>query len=183
MDFREKTIENKEIFKGHILGLRKDVVSLPNGKTAFREVVEHPGAVCVAALTQDKEIVLVKQYRYAVSNLILELPAGKLEKDEIPLAAAKRELTEETGIIGEDFKSLGYIYVSPGYSSEIIYLYTCKVEAKNEMNLDEDEFLEPVYLKFDLALKMVLDDEIHDAKTQICILKLARHLAKEKFFK
>ncbi len=174
MDFYEKTIENKEIFRGHFLNLKKDTVRLPNGKTSSREVVTHPGAVCVAALTKNKEIILVKQYRYAISNLILELPAGKLEKGELPLIAAKRELTEETGIIGEDFKSLGYIYTSPGYSSEIIYLYTCTAGTKGELCLDNDEFLEPVYIKLDLALKMVLDDEIHDAKTQICLLKIAK---------
>ncbi len=176
MDFYEKTVESKKIFHGRILDLNLDTVCLTNGKISTREIVEHQGAVCVAALTSNKEIVLVKQYRHTLSKCILEIPAGKLEKGEIPLSAAKRELLEETGIKGKDFKSLGYIYVSPGYSNEIIYLYSCHVDSKADMKLDEDEFLEPVYVKFDTALKMVINDEIHDAKTQICILKLNKFI-------
>lgn len=177
MDLQEKLIKSQTIYKGKILDLKLDSVELPDRKTSTREVINHNGAVCVAALTPQKEIVLVKQYRHACLKTLLELPAGKLEKGEIPLHAAKRELTEETGIVGKEFKSLGYIYVTPGYSNEIIHLYSCAVESQGKLNLDSDEFLEPITIQLEKALDMVLNNEIHDAKTQICILKISRLLS------
>ena len=178
MNFYEKILESKEIFKGKMLNLKLDSIKLPNGKISTREVVSHPGSVCIAALTQDKKIAFVKQYRHAIAKTILELPAGKLEKDEIPICAAKRELSEETGINGSGFKSLGFVYISPGYSGEIMHLYMCKAESQKGLNLDEDEFLQPTYLDFSSALSMVLNDELHDAKTQICILKIAKLISR-----
>ncbi len=172
MKFFSKLLESKTIFSGQIFDLKLDKLRLPNGKDYTREVVIHPGAVCVAALTPTGQIALVKQYRHALSRDILELPAGKLEQGEAPLSAAKRELEEETGIIGKNFQDLGCIYVSPGYSSEIIHLYFCKAESLGSLKLDEGEFLEPVYIEFKTAIKMVLKNEISDAKTQVSILKL-----------
>ncbi len=180
MELREIIIDSKTLYKGKVFDLKLDAVKLPNGETAMRETVNHPGAVCVAAMNSQKEIAFVKQYRSACMKTLLELPAGKLERGEIPLNSAKRELSEETGIIGKEFKSLGYIYVTPGYSNEIIHLYACKVESQGKQNLDTDEFVESIFIKQEKALDMVLNDEIHDAKTQICILKLSNLISSGK---
>lgn len=167
----EKTISSKQMFKGKIIDVHVDEVCLSNGNNAYREVVTHPGGVCVAALTRDNELLFVKQYRYPYHKIMLELPAGKLEKGSSPLENGIRELTEETGAKGYDYVSLGRLYPSPGYVSEVIYLYFCRVEGFNDPTPDEDEFLELVKIPLEKAVDMVLNDEIPDAKTQLAILK------------
>ena len=138
----------------------RDTVELENGKTSAREVVCHNGGVCVAALTEQNEV-------------LLELPAGKLEKGEDPFEAVKREQMEETGTTGENYISLGNLYPSPGYCGEIIRIWACRVAQKGEMHLDEDEFLEVERIPLDKAVEMVLNNEIPDSKTQVGILKTA----------
>lgn len=172
MELYEKTIKSENIYKG-MLDIKLDTVKLPNGKISTREVIKHPGAVCIAAINHNKKLTFVKQYRHACSKVILELPAGKLDNNENPLNAAIRELKEETGIVGKNFKYLGGMYVSPGYSDEIIHLYVCEVESKaDNLNLDDDEFLEPIQISLNDAVNMVLKNEIDDSKTQILILKI-----------
>lgn len=177
----EELISRKEIYRCGIMSLKVDRVKLPNGKESTRTIINHPGAVCVASITDNKEIAFVRQYRHALSKVIIELPAGKLEPGEDPLEACKRELTEETGISGKNFSSLGCIYVSPGYTNEIIHLYTCKANSIGEISLDEDEFLEPVFIELDKAIDMVINGEIKDSKTQLCLLKLEKYLSKSSF--
>ena len=179
MDLHEKALKSDVLYHGKMLELRLDTVKLPSGKTSTREIINHPGAVGVAAITSQKEIVLVKQYRHACAETLLEIPAGKLEQGEAPLYAAKRELKEETGITGANFKPLGYVYTSPGYSNEIMHLYSCEAESQDELNLDEDEFLEPVNIKIEKALQMIANNEISDAKTQLCILKILGNYPKK----
>lgn len=176
MELAEKLIDSKEIYRSGIVSLKLDNVRLPNGKTSTRAVISHPGAVCIAAITDNMEIAFVNQYRHAISKITTELPAGKLEYGENPLESAKRELSEETGISGGNFLTLGYLYVSPGYTNEIIYLYTCKVESIGKLSLDSDEFIEPVFIKLDKAINMVMNNEINDSKTQLCLLKLQKFL-------
>ncbi len=168
----EKTLNRKEIFKGQVLDFHFDEILLQNGKKSTREVIEHKGAACIVALTEENEIMFVKQFRYPFKKLILELPAGKLDGDN-PLACAKRELLEETGAVGENFVSLGEIYPAVAYCTEIIYLFTCKVFEFKTPNPDSDEFLEIIKIPLEKAVKMVLNNEIFDAKTQIGVLKLA----------
>ena len=160
MKLFEKTLTSETKFEGRIIKVLRDTVELENGKTSAREVVCHNGGVCVAALTEQNEV-------------LLELPAGKLEKGEDPFEAVKREQMEETGTTGENYISLGNLYPSPGYCGEIIRIWACRVAQKGEIHLDEDEFLEVERIPLDKAVEMVLNNEIPDSKTQVGILKTA----------
>lgn len=179
MNLIEKTLKKDIKFDGQMMKVEKAEVELPNGEKSTREVVLHKGAVCVAAVNENKEFIFVRQYRYPIEKVLLELPAGKLEtgKDNL-LSEAERELKEETGVIGKDYVSLGKLYTSPGYSSEEIFLYLCKVQEYGEMCPDDDEFLEVVKIPMDKAYEMVLNGEINDAKTQIGIIKAYDYLMK-----
>lgn len=169
----ERTLESDEIYNGKIIRVTNDVVELENGSKASREVVGHPGGVCIAALTENKELLFVEQFRYPYKELLLELPAGKLERGQTPLENGKRELLEETGAVGREYMTLGQVYPSPGYCGEIIHLYFCKVDHFEQQNPDEDEFLDVKKIPVDKAVEMVLGGEIPDAKTQIAVLKAA----------
>lgn len=174
MNLREKTVSQDVRFRGHIINLRVDDAILPNGNHATREVVEHPGGVCVAALTDQKELLFVRQFRYPYSEVLLELPAGKLDRNgESPLEAGKRELREETGAVAEQYRCLGKLYPSPGYCDEIIYLYLATDLTFGDAKPDEDEFLECERIPLDRAVEMVLQNKIPDAKTQVAVLKVA----------
>ena len=173
MDLTERTIESKTMFQGRIITVLLDTAGLPDGGTAQREVVLHPGGVAILALDEADNVALVRQYRYPLHGLLLELPAGKLEKGEDPFEAVKREQMEETGTTGENYISLGNLYPSPGYCGEIIHIWACRVAQKGEMHLDEDEFLEVERIPLDKAVEMVLNNEIPDSKTQVGILKTA----------
>lgn len=173
MKLEEKTLDKNYIFNGKIINVRVDEALLPNGVTAKREVVEHPGGVCVAAVTDNDEILLVKQFRYPYGEVILEIPAGKRDrKDEDPLECGKRELREETGAVADEFISLGELYPTPGYCGEIIWLFAAKGLTFGETDPDDDEFVEVEKVPFQTAVEMVLNGEIKDAKTQTAILKL-----------
>ncbi len=178
MNLSEKTLVEHEKFSGKIIRVHLDDVELPNGAIAEREVVDHPGGVCVAVLNDKSEIYLVRQFRYPYKELLLELPAGKLEIGEDPFEAAKREQREETGTVGENYVSLGELYPSPGYCGEIIRMWACRATEEGEKNLDEDEFLETVKMPLEKAAEMVINNEIKDSKTQVGILKTL-HLVKE----
>ena len=173
MNLKEKQINAEYLYKGKIINLRKDTALLPNGKTALREVVEHPGGVCVAALTDDNEVLLVKQFRYPYSETILEIPAGKRDsKDENPLDCGIRELREETGAIAQNIFPLGELYPTPGYCGEIIWLFGATGLTFGDNDLDEDEFLEVEKIPIEKAVEMIMTGKIKDAKTQSAILKL-----------
>lgn len=173
MNLTEKQLAKKYVYNGKIINLRVDDALLPNGKTALREVVEHPGGVCVAALTDQDEILLVKQFRYPYMEEILEIPAGKRDsKDEAPLECGKRELREETGAVAGEFVFLGELYPTPGYCDEVIYIYAAKNLTFGETDPDDDEFLDVIKMPFNEALERVLSGEIKDAKTQTAVLKL-----------
>ena len=173
MNLKEKQIKAEYVYKGKIINLRKDAALLPNGATALREVVEHPGGVCVAALTENDEILLVKQFRYPYGEEILEIPAGKRDRaDEDPLECGKRELQEETGATAERFIPLGTLYPSPGYCGEIIWMYAATGLSYGEQQPDEDEFLAVEKLPLDTVVEKIMSGEIKDAKTQAAVLKL-----------
>ncbi len=171
MDLTEKTLKKEYIFKGRIINLRVDDALMPDGKTALREVVEHPGGVCVAALTDENELLFVEQFRYPYSEVVLELPAGKLEYGEDPFLAGKRELKEETGAQASEYEELGKLYPTPGYCGEIIHMYLAKGLSYGEQQLDSDEFLEVKRIPLETAFKMVMNNEILDSKTQVGIMK------------
>lgn len=172
MNLEEKTLEKSYIYNGKILNLRKDTVLLPNGHKSVREVVEHCGGVCVVAIDDNKNCYMVEQFRYPYKTVILEAPAGKIDKDEDPLECGKRELKEETGLIANNYISLGSIYPSTGYTDEIIYLYLAKDLKQKKQSPDEDEFLNVKKIPFDTIFNMIMNNEISDAKTVAAILKI-----------
>ncbi len=171
MKLEEKTIRKNYIYKGKILNLRCDDAELPNGMPCIREIVEHSGGVTIAALTDDNELMFVHQFRYPYMDILLELPAGKLEKGEDPLEAGKRELLEEIGCQAQEYIDLGKFYPTCGYTDEVIYLYLAKGLTFSQQKLDEDEFLNIEKIPLEKAVKMVMDNEIPDGKTQAAILK------------
>ncbi len=172
MKLFEKQINREEIFRGKIIDVYKDVALLENGKTAFREVVHHPGGVAVAALTDKRELLFVKQFRYPYGEAIIEIPAGKLEPNEEPAKCGRRELLEETGASAAEFSILGTVYPSPGYIDEKIYIFFAENLSFGDLCPDEDEFLEVIRIPIEKAYEMVMSGEIKDAKTQIAVLKV-----------
>ena len=173
MNLTEKQLTSKYVFKGKIINTRVDKALLPNGKTAIREVIEHPGGVCVAALTDQNQLLFVRQFRYPYFEETLEIPAGKRDKDdEAPIECGKRELKEETGATAENFISLGKLYPTPGYCGEIIWTFLATGLSFDEANPDEDEFLNVIKIPLEKAVEMVLAGEIKDAKTQAAVLKV-----------
>ena len=171
MDFTEKPVKQDYIYKGKIINVRVDDALLPNGTTAKREIVEHPGGVCVAALTENEELLFVEQFRYPYFENVLELPAGKLEYGEDPFEAGKRELKEETGATAKNYVSLGELYPTPGYCGEIIHMYLARELDFGEQKLDDDEFLELKRIPLKKAYEMVMANEIKDSKTQVGVVK------------
>lgn len=182
MDFTEKPLKQDYLYRGKIVNLRVDNAELPDGTTALREVIEHPGGVCVAALTEKEELLFVEQFRYPYMETVLELPAGKLEYGEDPFEAGKRELLEETGAAAENYRDLGKLYPTPGYCGEIIHMYLAENLTFSEQHLDEDEFLEVRRIPLEEAFRMVMRNEIRDSKTQVGILKTYQ-LVKGQFVK
>lgn len=176
MKMNEKTLERKEIYTGRVLHLHVDKVELMNGRTSTRECVDHPGGASIAVLTEKNEMLFVRQFRYPYKEVVLEAPAGKLEKGEDPFEAIKREQREETGTTGKNYVNLGKLYPSPGYTNEIIYLYACRAQSFGDTDFDEDEFLEVEKIPMQEAVRMVMDGEIPDSKTQVLVLKTARLL-------
>ena len=168
----EKQISSEEKFSGKILRVTVDTVELENGKEAKREVVHHHGGSGVVPLTEDGEVYLVRQFRYAFGKELLEIPAGKLEPGEDPLTAAKRELTEECGLTADEFVDLQPIYPSVGYDNEVIYMYLATGLHESLAQPDEDEFLDLVKLPLEEAINMVQKGEILDAKTVAALLKV-----------
>ena len=180
MELFEKTLKQKYEYQGRIINLRVDTAQLPNGKECTREVVEHGGGVTVAALSENNELYLVRQFRYPYQEELLETPAGKLEKGEDPFEAGKRELEEEAGVTAEDYYDLGLFYPTPGYCGEVIHLYAAKRLKETNQNLDEDEFLNVEKIPIEKAVEMVLNNEIKDGKTQAIVLKTALLLERGK---
>lgn len=173
MELMETTLKSTPRFHGVIVDVRTDTVRLPDGREAGREVVDHPGGVAVLPLDADGQAILVRQYRYPMGQVLLEVPAGKLEYGEEPRPAALRELEEEVGVIPDRLDYLGSLYVSPGISTEVIHLYLATGLRQGRRHPDEDEFLDVERLPFDRLLDMALGDELKDAKTAALVLKTA----------
>lgn len=176
MELKETRLDGRTIFKGRILRLEVDEVALPNGEEAIREVVRHPGGVCVLPLHEDGSVELVEQFRYPYDDVILELPAGKLDPGEDPLAAAQRELSEETGLTAARWTDLGLFYPSTGFTDEVLHLYLAETLSQGDTHPDEDEFLERLRLPLDELLERIMSGSIPDGKTQVLALKAYRYL-------
>ena len=162
------------MYEGKLLHVYFDEVEI-SGKTYRREVVSHPGAAAVIPVTENKEILFVKQYRYPVKRELLEIPAGKLDETEDPEHCALRELEEETGYIG-NIRELGYIYTTPGFSDEKIYLYLADHLVYTQQRLDEGEYLEVLKIPVEEVLEMIRNGRISDAKTIAAIAMAADYL-------
>lgn len=173
--FEEKTTKTTSIYEGKIVKLQVDDVTLPNGNVAKREIIKHPGAVAVIAITDEGKLVVVEQYRKALERSIIEIPAGKLEPGEEPIVTARRELEEETGYGAQSITYLQAFATSPGFADEIIHLFVAKdlFKIENKADLDEDEFVELLEVSLEEAEQMVADERIFDAKTAFAVLWLA----------
>lgn len=166
----EELIETKTVFTGKVLKMRYDTVRLPNGREATREVVEHPGAVAVVPVTDEGKVVLVRQYRYPVKEVLLEIPAGKLDKGEKPEICAHRELEEETGFKAGKMEHLATFYTGPGFTDEIMYLYLARDLTVTEQCLDEDEFLAVGHYTADEIKSLLAEKKVNDAKTLVGLM-------------
>lgn len=173
-DLCEKCISSEEIFKGVVVHLYKDEIELPNGGKSVREVLRDCRAVCVIPIDSEGNVTMVRQYRYAHSKVLLEIPAGKLDAGEDFLEAAKRELLEETGTVAGKYTFLGEIYTTPAFVDEVIYMYLAtELDERGEQQLDRDEFLNVEKIPLATLVDMTLRGEIRDAKTQTAVLKAA----------
>ena len=161
----EQRISSRRIYDGKILNFRVDEVSIENGKVATREIVEHRGAAAIVPILEGGNVILVRQYRYAVSSELLEIPAGTLEPGEEPKDCAKRELEEETGYTCQSIAKMLECFVAPGYSTEKIHIYLAKGLTKTQTRLEEDEKITIETVPFETALAKIRSGEIQDAKT------------------
>lgn len=175
-DLTEHLIDSQPVFQGRLLDVRRDTVRLPNGVTAVREHIVHPGAVMVVPVLDSGELVMERQYRYPLRQDFIEFPAGKLDPGEAPLAAAKRELLEEAGFVAGHWEHLGGIHVAIAYSNERIELYLARELKHVGAQLDDDEFLDILHLPVAQALEWLGQGLITDAKTVVGLLMLEKRL-------
>ena len=177
---QEEMLSSQDIFKGKILDVKMDTVRLPNGKTATRELIRHIGAVCIVAVTEDDEVIVEHQYRYPFDEVVVEIPAGKLDsKNEDPADAAERELMEETGITAGDMTYMGKFYPTCGYSDEVIHMYLAKNLSFGDRNLDDDEFLDVRAIPIESLVADIMAGKIPDGKTQAAVMR-AYYMIKDR---
>lgn len=167
----EEPVSSEEIYRGKIVHLFRDTVRLPNGRVATREVIRHAGAVCIVPLTEEGEVVMVRQYRYPFSKVLLEAPAGKMDPGETPEECARRELSEETGAEAKELEYIGEYYPSVAVLDENIRLFLARNLTFRSAHTDEDEFLHVERIPLKTLVGQVLDGTICDGKTQVAILK------------
>ncbi len=173
----KSTLSSEVIYDGRVVHLFLETVRLPDGKTAKREIIHHPGAVAIVPFDADGNVILVRQFRQAARAMLIEIPAGTLEPGEDPLACAIRELQEEIGYKPGKINSLGGIYTAPGYTSEFIHLYIASDLIKSRLAHDADEFIEVLHVPLDEAIQMIGDARIADGKTVSgLLLAKARHV-------
>ena len=174
-----ETVTNKErLYSGKVVTLDIYDVTLPDGNSGKREIVQHPGAVAIVAFDDDGQVLLVKQYRTAADDILLELPAGTAEPDEAPAFTAERELQEETGYKPGRLEHIGGIYTAPGYTTEFIHLFIADDLSESRLDADSDEFIELKRMSLDDAIAAIDDGTIQDAKTVAGLLRAARYISR-----
>ncbi len=166
-DLIEERISSERIYDGARISCRRDTVKLGDGKTVIRDVVDHPGAVCILPMIGPDKVCLVQQYRYPLEQITLEVPAGCMEANEDPLETAKRELQEETGYLANRWRKLTSVYLAPGFCNEIMHIYLAEDLRMTQQHLDPDEYVNVVECSFKELEKWVLDGTIIDGKTCI----------------
>lgn len=171
---QERTLRSERVYRGNLIGLRVDTVELPSGRRTKREIVEHGGCIAVVAIHADGRVLLVRQYRKAVEEALLEIPAGTLEAGEEPLDCARRELEEETGFAADEWRKLGFFYTSPGFCTEGMHVYLATGLRPANRQPDEDEIIEVVPVPLSEAAALVASGEIHDAKSVAGLLMALR---------
>lgn len=169
MDLREKTLKSQEIFRGRIVNLRVDTVLLPDQRQSTREVIEHVPAVAIVALDDKGNIIMVRQFRKPVEEVLLEIPAGLMDSGEEPLISAKRELREETGLTASHWEKILSYYSTPGFTNECLHLYLATGLSQGEVEPDEDEFVEIVSMPLEKAYDMIFKGQVKDGKSIIGI--------------
>lgn len=180
-EMREETVESEFVYRGRIINLRLDKVRLSDGRETLREIVEHPGAAAVVPILPDGKVVLVRQYRKAVEEVLLEIPAGKLEEGESPEVCVMRELEEETGFRAGKIRRILEYFPSPGFSDECIHLFEATELQEGRKNLQPDELMETVSLSVSEIAKLIKEGKIKDSKTIIGVLTAAgESLAKQR---
>jgi ADP-ribose pyrophosphatase len=167
----EHTISSEEVFNGQLLHVYLDHAQLPDGSSSTREWIKHPGASAVVPVFENGDVMLVRQFRYPVSQIFYEVPAGKIDPDEDADTTAERELNEEAGLVCQQFQYIGHFYPGIGYSDEIIHIYAAWGIDSSDQQTDDDEFLLKERLPFDEAIEMVHTGEISDGKTVISLLR------------
>ena len=176
MEYFEKQIRSDEKYRGIIVRVRLDEAELHTGKHVKREVVEHPGGVTVLPVDSDGNCYLVRQFRYPFGKMLLEAPAGKLEKGEDPLVCGIRELSEETGFTAEEMVDLGRCFTSPGFSTEVLHIYLALGLHAGQSHPDQDEYLNVEKIPLKELSERVMQNEIDDGKTIVAILKAEKYL-------
>jgi len=169
----ETMVRKNPVYRGKSVDFCVDEIRLPDGRSAVREYLDHPGAVGVVPFLDPDTVVLVRQYRYPVGEVTLELPAGKLDKDEEVLACVARELQEETGYTAKRIRPLLRYWPTPAFANEVLHLFTAEGLIPGRVNPDADEFLEVVEMPFEKALGLVRSGKIKDSKTVIGLLACA----------
>ncbi|WP_018128112.1 NUDIX domain-containing protein [Balneola vulgaris] len=167
----EEKITSKAVYKGKLLHVYQDKVSLPNGDSSLREWIKHPGACAIVPIYENGDILMLHQFRYAAQQVFMEVPAGKIDTGESILETATRELKEETGLEAEKLEYIGHFYPAIGYANEVIHIYAATGLHQSESDRDEDEFLELFRIPFKEAIDKVYTGEINDAKTMACLLR------------
>jgi ADP-ribose pyrophosphatase len=168
-----ETVSMEKVYQGRAFDVRRDRVRLPNGEVTQMDIVEHVGAVTLLPIDEHERILFVRQYRHAAGRQLLELPAGTLEADELPIECAHREVREETGMAAENLQKIGEFFLAPGYSTEYLYIYLATELHPDPLPGDKDEFLHLEPVDVEQAYKLILDGEINDAKS-IAAMMLAR---------
>lgn len=172
----EKGVKSNLVLEGKNFSFKRDLVELPSGRTTVRDIVLHPGAVGILPFTDEGEIVLVEQYRYAAGKKLLEIPAGTIEEGEGVEACVLRELAEETGYLASKIEKIITCYTSPGYSSELLHVYLAEDLTETEPHTEEDEFLNVVKMKHEKVYEMIRMNKIIDAKTILALLYFKQFL-------
>ncbi|MBI1848860.1 MAG: NUDIX hydrolase [Planctomycetes bacterium] len=161
---------SKRLVHGRVFDVDRVALRLPSGRRAIREVVRHPGAVAIVPLLPDGGVLLITQYRFAVDQTILEVPAGTIEPGETPLACARRELREEAGVSASRFRRIARFFPSPGFCDEVIHVFVATGLREDRAPCDEDECIEPVRLTAPAVRRALANGRIQDAKTMIGLL-------------